>query len=272
MTVKEAINQVKDVDYYILRRTMEYVLNIKSNEYIIKQDQEISDEQLSIFSNFVDDLRNGKPVQYITHLQEFFGNDFYVDENVLIPQPDTEVVVEEVLKIVSKSNKKKLKILDLCTGSGVIAISIKQTFKNKVDVVASDISKSAIKVAKRNAKTILGKENSIEFIESDMFENIRGKFDVVVSNPPYIETETIRKLSTEVQNEPIIALDGGEDGLKFYRIIYQKIKKYLEVDGFLVMEIGYNQKLQILRMFENVRCIKDYCNNDRVIIWKNVVR
>lgn len=271
MKVKSLINQVKDVDYFVLRRIMEYVLNISCKEYIIKQEQELTNEQVKIFLEFVNDARNGKPVQYITHSQEFFGENFYVDENVLIPQPDTEIAVEETLKIISNSNKEKLDILDLCTGSGAIAISIKRAFNKKTNITASDISLKALEVAKKNANVILKDKNAINFIKSDMFENIDKKFDIIVTNPPYIETETIKHLSKEVQKEPKIALDGGEDGLKFYKKIKEHVKNYLNKNGFLIMEIGYNQKENITKMFKNSKCIKDYCNNDRVIIWKNAV-
>lgn len=163
------------------------------------------------------------------------GLNFYVDENVLIPQPDTEILVEETIKIIKKIMKKndKIKILDLCTGSGAIAISIANYFKNKTEsifeVYGSDISKKALEIAKKNAK-----KNNVEitFLQSDMFENISktfiNQFDIIISNPPYIETKTIKELSKEVQNEPFIALNGGIDGLEFYRIIAKESKTILK--------------------------------------------
>lgn len=269
MKIIEAIRGTKGVEIFNARRLMKYVLNVKDNELLAIQNEEISEKKLNKYLYYISELKNGKPLQYITHSQYFMGEDFYVNENVLIPQPDTEVVVEEALKIISKSNKSKLKVLDLCTGSGAIAISIKSIFKDKVLVYATDISSKAIKVAKNNAMKILKDENVITFIESNMFENINEIFDIIITNPPYIKTAIIKTLSKEVQNEPVLALDGGEDGLDYYRIIKQNISNYLNFDGFLIMEIGYNQKESLLKMFDNAKCTKDYCGNDRVIVWKN---
>ena len=194
--------------------------------------------------------------------------DFYVDENVLVPRPDTEILVEEVINIAKQINKSKINILDLCTGSGAIAVSIGAYIKN-AKITAADISSKALNVAKENAK----KNNvQIELIKSDMFENVTGKYDIIVSNPPYIETKTIRSLDKDVQNEPIIALDGGDDGLDFYRIIAYNADKFLKEDGKIFVEIGYNQKESVMKIFNtnftNITCVKDLAGNDRVIICK----
>lgn len=172
-----------------------------------------------------------------------------------------------------------IKILDLCTGSGAIAISIAKLTSNNVGVyaygdpqiTATDISEKALKIAKTNAKNN-NVQNKIKFIKSDMFENINGKFDVIISNPPYIETNTIKTLSKEVQNEPKLALDGGQDGLDFYRIIAKNAHKYLNKNGIIMLEIGYNQRKTVTKIFEdtkkykNIEYKKDYSNNDRMII------
>ena len=172
---------------------------------------------------YIDELIQGKPLQYITHYQEFMKLDFYVDENVLIPQPDTEILVEEVLNKIKeiKQQKRKnsgcIKILDLCTGSGAIAISIKK-YEQDVEMYASDISKKALDIAKQNA---IENDVNIEFIQSDMFNNLKSdtkfknKFDIIVSNPPYIESSEISKLPIEVINEPHIALDGRIRWIRF---------------------------------------------------------
>lgn len=252
----------------IARILLANLLN-KTKEYLVINDrEEIEDELLEKYNKQLQQIINGYPLQYITHNQEFMRLNFYVDENVLIPQPDTEILVEEVLKICNKEYEyKKVKILDLCTGSGAIAISLGKYIED-AEITAIDISKEALKIASKNAK-----DNGVlvNFIESDMFENINDKYDMIVSNPPYIETSVLSELPKDVQNEPDLALDGGEDGLKFYREISNNVYKYLNNSGFLVMEIGYNQKDRVIEIlsneakYKNIECIKDLAGNDRVI-------
>ena len=162
--------------------------------------------------------------------------------------------------------------MDLCTGSGAIAVSIENYAldRNIIKIYASDISAEALEIARKNA-ILNNEETNIRFIKSNMFENINDKFDIIVSNPPYIETQTIANLSKEVQNEPRIALDGGADGLAFYRIIAKEAKKYLNRNGWILFEIGYNQKEAVSNLLqeekhENITCIKDLNGNDRVIM------
>ena len=262
-------NNVEDANL-IARILLEFVLKIDRNQLLIKQEQEVDIEKEKEYNLAIEKIMQGVPLQYITNSQEFMELNFYVDENVLIPQPDTEILVEEVIKIVSKENK--INILDICTGSGCIGISLANAVTN-AKITMSDISKNAIEIAKKNAK-----ENDvierIKFIESDMFENIEGKFDIIVSNPPYIETDVINTLSREVQNEPIIALDGGKDGLIFYRKLINEAPKYLNDEGYLCMEIGYDQKEKVIELakkvdvFKEIKSVKDLSGNDRVIICK----
>ena len=138
-----------------------------------------------------------------------------------------------------------------------------------MDVTLSDISNSALDVAKINSKKILN--NNVNIIQSDMFNNIKNSFDVIVSNPPYIKSKLIDKLDKDVKNEPHIALDGGNDGLKFYRIIKSEINNYLNKNGYLILEIGYDQKEEVQKMFKNSECINDLAGNNRVIIWKEMI-
>ena len=199
------------------RLLLQYVLK-KPRQYLIVYDNEEvgKKEQWEYFVN-IEKLTKGVPLQHITHQQEFMKMNFYVDENVLIPRPDTEVLVEEVIKIASKMNQPK--ILDLCTGSGAIAISIAKNVPN-AEVYAIDISKNAIDIAKKNAKEL---DVKVQFIKSDLFNKIdKIKFDIIVSNPPYIKKDVIKSLSEEVKKEPELALDGGIDGLDFYRKLLNK--------------------------------------------------
>ena len=243
------------------------ILNV-SKEYLIIHDNEILDNKKEMkYKEYLVRLAGNEPIQYIIKKQEFMKMNFYVDENVLIPQPDTEILVEEVIDKF-KNNKEKLKILDLCTGSGCIAVSIAKYIKN-AEVFASDISYKALEIAKLNAK-----ENhvKINFIESDLFENIlENDFDIIVSNPPYIETKIVETLEEEVKKEPILALDGGKDGLDFYRKIILQANQYLKENGILALEIGYNQKEEVIKLLEKqnykeIYCKKDLAGNDRVIV------
>lgn len=248
-----------------------HILQIKKEQLLIQNKQELTQNEITQIDESITKLIQGTPIQYITNSQEFMGLNFYVNEDVLIPQPDTEILIEETIKIIKqhKSMSNNIKILDLCTGSGAIAISIAKSMSN---ITATDISQKALKIAKTNAKNN-NVQNKIKFIKSNMFENINGKFDIIASNPPYIETNTIKTLSKEVQNEPKLALDGGQDGLKFYRIIAQNAYKYLNPNGIIILEIGYNQKENVIKVFKqtqrykNIECKKDYSNNDRIIIY-----
>lgn len=244
---------------YVLKKTRQYLI-VYDNEEVGKK------EQWEYFVN-IDKLAKGVPLQHITHTQEFMKMDFYVDENVLIPRPDTEILVEEVINIAKKMDKPK--ILDLCTGSGAIAISIAKNVPN-AEVYAIDISERALDIASKNAQRLGAK---VKFIKSDLFKNLKNmKFDIIVSNPPYIKKEDIQYLSEDVKKEPQIALDGGYDGLDFYRKISKQAIDYLKFGSFLCFEIGYDQKEEVTEIIEKLEhykgtyCKKDLCGNDRIII------
>ncbi len=276
MNVNKAMQiALKKVNDNVTFRTIDakvlicYVLGISISEFALSRRYlNLTEEQEEEYFEYINQINNGKPLQYITHESFFMNTKLYVDENVLIPQPDTEILVEKAIDIINNKNKKNIKVLDLCTGSGAIAISLKQELKDRVEVFASDISEAALDVAKRNVSNILGEKDSIKFIKSNMFESINEKFDIIVSNPPYIESEEIENLPIDVQSEPHIALDGGKDGLKFYRIIKESISEHLLPEGYLLMEIGYNQKDKMLKLFPGSECIKDYSDNDRLIVYK----
>ena len=277
MTIKTAINKgafilkESNIDNPRLkaRLLLQFILKQKREYLIIYDKKEINKKQESNYFESIQKLLQGIPLQHITHNQEFMKMNFYVNENVLIPRPDTEILVEEVIKI-----GKKLKnpiILDMCTGSGVIAISLAKYINNS-KVYAVDISEKALEIAKKNA--IYNKvENKIEFLQSDLFENLKDiKFDIIVSNPPYIKEEDIQYLDDEVRREPQIALNGGNDGLDFYRKITKCAYEYLKCNGYLCYEIGYDQKIDVIEIIENeqkyqnIYGLKDLYDNDRVVI------
>lgn len=249
---------------------LKHLLKVEDSYLIINSNKEIEVFVEEKFKQGIELLKNGMPLQYITNYQEFMGLSFYVDSNVLIPQPDTENLVEEVLDVLKKDSNKK-SVLDLCTGSGAIGVSIAKYSESTVAM--SDISNNALDIAKKNATSneVIDKCN---FVLSDMFENINEKFDIIVSNPPYIKTKVISTLDAEVQNEPMLALDGGEDGLNFYRIIAENAYKYLNEDGILALEIGYDQRVEVITLLEeigkytDIYCKKDLGDNDRIIVCK----
>ncbi len=276
MTIKELLNQAvimlknenidapKNKARMLLQATLK-----KSREYLMIYDnKEVENIDRDRYIKNVKRLILGEPLQYITGIQEFMKLNFLVTKDVLIPRPDTEILVEEVIR--KAENIPNPVILDLCTGSGAIAVSLAKYIKN-VHICAIDISSKALEIAKKNAE-LNGVKNNIEFIESNLFDKIKErKFDIIVSNPPYIETETIKTLSKDVQSEPKIALDGGKDGLDFYRKIADSGSKYLNRQGYICLEIGYNQRIAVRQILENkkryvnINCIKDLCGNDRVI-------
>ena len=251
------------------RLLMQFTLN-KPRQYVIVNDMEELNKNIEKkYFDAILKMKNGIPIEHITHQKEFMKLNFFVDESVLIPRQDTEILVEEVISIAKRINARK--ILDLCTGSGAIAVSLAK-YLPEAEITAIDISNEALKVAKKNAINN-EVEKQITFINSDMFTNLNNeKFDIIVSNPPYIRKSIIDTLDEEVKKEPHIALDGGEDGLYFYKKIIKESYQYLKYGAYLCLEIGYDQKEDVIKIiesenkFENTYSKKDLYDNDRIII------
>lgn len=277
MTIQEAINKAtiklktKKIDSPKLkaRLLMQFVLN-QNRQYLMIYDQKrLTKVQEEKYFKTIEKIIQGIPLQHITHQQEFMKMIFYVNEDVLIPRPDTEILVEEVIQIAKKVNAKK--ILDLCTGSGAIAVSLAKYIKNS-QITATDVCEEALNIAERNAKNN-GVDKQIAFLQCDLLTDLpKEKYDIIVSNPPYIRSEDISILDEEVQREPHIALDGGYDGLEFYRKIVQQAYEFLKYRGYLCLEIGYDQKIDVIELIEQEEKYrdtygkKDLCGNDRIIV------
>ena len=265
--IEDSLLKVRILLTDILKQSKEYL--------VINNTKELSSQEEKEFKEKIEKLKLGYPIQYITNKQFFRNCEFYVDKNVLIPQPDTEILVEEAIKLLKEKifQKNKINILDLCTGSGAIIVSLGKELEKiseKYNLYGTDISEKAIEIAQKNAN--LNNVN-VKFYLGDLFEsiNVNEKFDLIVSNPPYIETDVIKTLSLEVQKEPIIALDGGITGLDFYKRIAKESKNFLTTKGYLILEIGYNQMEAVCSILKNenfkiVSRVKDYANNDRVIV------
>ena len=264
-----------------------FMRNITRTQLILMYQNVLEDRLCDEYFRLIDERASGKPLQYITGTQEFMGLEFDVNESVLIPRQDTETMVEDVISVIKDgalrgeslegTGRREWDILDLCTGSGAIGISLAKLLTGlKVNVTCSDVSKAALEVARKNAGK-LGVSKNIKFAEGDMFALFDGrfkkkKFDLIVSNPPYIESDVIPTLQTEVKDhEPMSALDGGDDGLDFYRIIAGEAGGFLKKRGILFLEIGCDQGNAVRELlteaggYSDIRCLKDLAGRDRII-------
>lgn len=243
-----------------------YVFGKSRLELVIHKDDAVSKEEFDKLKELSLDRCSGKPMAYITGIKEFMSIDFDVNENVLIPRPETEELVQLIIDLYKN---KTVKLLDLCTGSGAICCSVAY-YLEKAKCHGVDISTHAIETARRNAEK-LGVSPRVSFVVADVLNPVQidEKFDVVVSNPPYIESHIIDTLHPTVKDfEPHLALDGGEDGLAFYKKIIENIDLYLNIGGLLLFEIGYNQgdalKCMLQPRFTDIKIIKDLSGNDRI--------
>ena len=241
----------------------------KDREYVILNPKKNLDKKyIDIFNNLIDRRKKNEPIAYLINKKEFWKETFYIDKNVLIPRPDTEHIVEEVLKLTQ--NNSKSHVLDIGTGSGCILLSILKERKNFIGT-GIDISKKCIKVSKYNAKR-LELDNRTKFYISDVDNFLIGKYDVVVSNPPYIENLNLKYLDRDVVNfEPKLALSGGRDGFSEITKVINKTSGLIKKNGVFVLEIGHNQKNKVTEKlkakgFYIKKVLKDYGKNDRCII------
>ncbi|MDR1699625.1 MAG: peptide chain release factor N(5)-glutamine methyltransferase [Lachnoclostridium sp.] len=246
---------------------LEYVLHVDYGRILMDESTDLSEDERDKYQAFIERRRRRIPLQHIMNYTEFMGLLFSVSKDVLIPRQDTECVVEWILPIA-----KNKRILDLCTGSGCIGISI-AVLGESAEVDCSDISEEALHLAKENAEN---NQVKVRVIKSDLFRDITGKYDIIVSNPPYIRTDDINGLMPEVRDhEPKMALDGGEDGCFFYRQIISEASSFLNPEGLLVFEIGCEQAEYVSEYmkksgYSNIRVGKDLSGNDRIVggVWK----
>lgn len=260
------------------RLLLEYVCGTDRNTLLVHGDREVASPEQERYLRLIQGRADRVPLQYLTGSQEFMGLEFSVNRKTLIPRQDTEILVEEALRNLHDG----MRVLDLCTGSGCILISL-LAFSNNCQGVGADISPEALEVAEGNARRLLGPEalaagekvcpgvRSVSFRQSDLFENIEGQFDMIVSNPPYIRTAELENLMPEVREyEPELALDGGGDGLRFYRRILEECRDSLMKGGMLFFEIGCDQGKDVAGLMERagyleIQVIKDYGGHDRVV-------
>lgn len=245
------------------RLLLEEVCRTDRNTLLVHGDRAVTEEEETQFRIFIERRSTHEPLQQITGWQEFMGLRFSVTEDVLVPRQDTETLVEEVMRYL----RDGMEILDVCTGSGCILLSLLR-YSNGCRGVGCDISEKALAVAGQNAKEL---GISTQFIQSDLFESIEGRFEYIVSNPPYIRKDMIPTLMEEVRDhEPLIALDGGEDGLDFYRKITREATEHLYSGGMLFFEIGYDQGEAVKLLmeeegYEEVTVSQDLAGLDRVV-------
>lgn len=246
---------------------LEYILNISREKLYIKLYEEFPEEHLEGYKSIVSERASGKPLSYITHTKEFMSLPFFVNPSVLIPRPETEILVEEVITIAK--NIKNPVILDMGTGSGCIGLTVASYLKES-SVCVTDISSEAIAIAKKNADNL--SLRSVSFYCGDLFEPVEGiEFDIIVSNPPYIAYEEMNSISKEVKDyEPCTALFSSEKGLFFYKKIISQSKNYLKKEGFLAFETGIGQAEQVSNLmkihnFKHIKIIKDLSGIERVV-------
>lgn len=258
------------------RAIMCHVLECSYTHFLLDMDKQVSKENEDRILSMAQRRKDGEPVAYILGERGFYECTFKVTSDTLIPRADTEILVENAIEDIIKQNidKKEIAILDLCCGTGCIGISVakvlSRTFE-KVNLTLADLSEGALSVCTDNAEKLLTESNiSFSIKKSDLLDNIGQSFDAILTNPPYIATAVIPTLEKQVQKEPYMALDGGEDGLDLVRRIVKAAPRHLNKGGHMFMEIGYDQGQETKKLFEgsgfeNVQVIKDYGDCDRLV-------
>ena len=254
----------------LARFLLMYILDENSQQFTNNISEQLSKEKEELYFSLIDKhIEKNVPLSHLAGFEYFYDRKFKVTKDVLSPRMETEELIYKVIEYIKSINKNNIKILDLCTGSGIIGITLRKELESKsLEVVASDISEEALKVAKENA---IMNEAEVKFIQSDIFENINEKFDIIVSNPPYIAYNDKVTMEDNVLNyDPHLALFAEEDGMYFYREIVENAKEYLEEDGLVFFEIGYDQREKILKLAnENgfkAEVYKDINGRDRMAI------
>ena len=254
----------------LARFLLMYILDENSQEFTNNISEQLTKEKEELYFSLIDKhIEKNVPLSHLAGFEYFYDRKFKVTKDVLSPRMETEELIYKVIEYIKSINKNNIKILDLCTGSGIIGITLRKELESKsLEVVASDISEEALKVAKENA---IMNEAEVKFIQSDIFENINEKFDIIVSNPPYIAYNDKITMEDNVLNyDPHLALFAEEDGMYFYREIVENAKEYLEEDGLVFFEIGYDQREKILKLAnENgfkAEVYKDINGRDRMAI------
>ena len=268
MTIKDIIvkyskelEEISPTPRLDVETLLQKVLGVDRLYILLNLERVLSEDEEQLFNKFINERLNNRPIAYIVENREFMGLDFFVKEGVLIPRPDTEVLVEEVIELAKKKGAKN--ILDIGTGSGAITVSLAKYLEN-VKVTSVDISDIALEIGKRNAISN-EVDDRINFVKSDLFTNIdkETKFDIIVSNPPYIKREVIDTLDKQVKDyEPYNALEGGEDGLDFYRQITKESIDYLKQGGILAYEVGHDQAEDVSEIMKSYGYTKIYKKKD----------
>jgi len=268
LIIKKVKNQIEKLDDYSFREEellCMMTLNISREELYKKEF--FTQNECDKISKVLSRRLENEPLNKIFKKQNFFGVDFFINNNVLAPRVETEILTEMALKAIKFDGEK---VLDLCCGSGCVGLSLAKFSNKKVEVFLSDVDDKALFVARKNRKLL--KLDEVKIIKSDLFDRLKkfGKFDIIVCNPPYIKTDDIKNLSKGVKNfDPHQALDGGEDGLEFYKKIAERVEEFLSKNGKIFLEIGFDEKNSVQEIFIKkgfvTKCFKDYSGFDRVV-------